>query len=390
LTSNGALVPTWEANANGITIADDTTTNATRYITFSDLTTGTETTLDVSSTKLTYNPSTGGLTVSGLANVDNLRLDGNTISSTDTNGNIVLAPNGTGDVLVDADTLQVGDSGSDATIQSNGNADLILKTGNATTGSVTLADGADGSLTVALNGTGQVIVNAGAVGTPTIAPTGDTNTGIFFPGADRIGFAEGGAQCGEFDASGNFQFNSGYGSVATAYGCRAWVNFNGTANSNLSGTYTRTSPSTTVTVTATAHGYITGNLAYLDFTSGTAVDGTYTVTVVDADTFTVTTVASTTTSGNVTLRRNTIRASGNVSSITDEGTGEYRVNFTTAMPDADYSVVVTTGGTNVRINASSPQTSGIDPTTTSTSVGTFIDSSSTFTDSRYIHVAIFR
>ena len=26
----------------------------------------------------------------------------------------------------------------------------------------------------------------------------------------------------------NFQFNSGYGSVATAYGCRAWVNFNGT------------------------------------------------------------------------------------------------------------------------------------------------------------------
>lgn len=28
--------------------------------------------------------------------------------------------------------------------------------------------------------------------------------------------------------SGNLQFNSGYGSVATAYGCRAWVNFNGT------------------------------------------------------------------------------------------------------------------------------------------------------------------
>lgn len=61
LTSNGASAPTWEANANGITIADDTTTNATRYITFSNLTTGTETTLDVSSTKLTFNPSTGAL-----------------------------------------------------------------------------------------------------------------------------------------------------------------------------------------------------------------------------------------------------------------------------------------------------------------------------------------
>lgn len=32
-----------------------------------------------------------------------------------------------------------------------------------------------------------------------------------------------------------------------------------------------------------------------------------------------------------------IRASFNVSSITDLGTGLYRVTFTTAMPDADYS-----------------------------------------------------
>lgn len=37
-----------------------------------------------------------------------------------------------------------------------------------------------------------------------------------------------------------------------------------------------------------------------------------------------------------------IRASGNVSSITDNGTGNYTVNFATAMPDADYAVVVTT------------------------------------------------
>jgi hypothetical protein len=33
-----------------------------------------------------------------------------------------------------------------------------------------------------------------------------------------------------------------------------------------------------------------------------------------------------------------IRASGNVSSITDNGTGDYTVNFTTAMQDADYCV----------------------------------------------------
>ena len=38
-----------------------------------------------------------------------------------------------------------------------------------------------------------------------------------------------------------------------------------------------------------------------------------------------------------------IRASGNVSSITDNSTGDYTVNFTNAMVDADYSVVATSG-----------------------------------------------
>ena len=35
-----------------------------------------------------------------------------------------------------------------------------------------------------------------------------------------------------------------------------------------------------------------------------------------------------------------IRASGNVSSITDNGTGDYTINFTTAMQDADYAFTV--------------------------------------------------
>ena len=35
-----------------------------------------------------------------------------------------------------------------------------------------------------------------------------------------------------------------------------------------------------------------------------------------------------------------IRASGNVSSITDNGTGDYTVNFTTALPDANYATLV--------------------------------------------------
>jgi hypothetical protein len=163
-------------------------------------------------------------------------------------------------------------------------------------------------------------------------------------------------------STGLVQFNSGYGSVATAYGCRAWVNFDGTANTNLTGTYSQTG--TTVTVTITAHGYITGSIAYLDFTSGSAVDGAYTVTVTDANTFTVT-QASRTTSGNVTSVRNTIRASGNVSSVTDNGTGSYTVNITTAMPDANYSAIVTgtsgavsSGNQSITLNESIAQTAG--------------------------------
>lgn len=71
-----------------------------------------------------------------------------------------------------------------------------------------------------------------------------------------------------FDASGNFQFDSGYGSIATVYGCRAWVNFTGT---------------------------------------GTAA----------------------------------IRASGGVSSITDNATSNYTVNFSVTMPDTNYAAQIT-------------------------------------------------
>jgi hypothetical protein len=58
--------------------------------------------------------------------------------------------------------------------------------------------------------------------------------------------------------------------------------------------------STTCTVTITAHGLTTGDRVYLDFTSGTSTDDAYVVTVLTANTFTVT-VTSATTSGNVTM-----------------------------------------------------------------------------------------
>jgi hypothetical protein len=47
-------------------------------------------------------------------------------------------------------------------------------------------------------------VPAGSAGAPAIYPTGDTNTGIFFPAADTIAFAEGGSEVARFDADGDF------------------------------------------------------------------------------------------------------------------------------------------------------------------------------------------
>jgi hypothetical protein len=48
-----------------------------------------------------------------------------------------------------------------------------------------------------------VVTGAGTVSAPVYSTTGDTNTGIFFPAADTIAFAEGGAEAMRIDSSGN-------------------------------------------------------------------------------------------------------------------------------------------------------------------------------------------
>jgi hypothetical protein len=108
--------------------------------------------------------STGIITVSTQLNVDNLNFSVNTISSTDTNGNIVLAPNGTGDVQVDADTLRVGDSGAAATITTNGAGNLTISTNAGTnSGTIVINQGTNGNIEVAPNGTGDVYLTADTV-----------------------------------------------------------------------------------------------------------------------------------------------------------------------------------------------------------------------------------
>jgi hypothetical protein len=104
LTSNGASAPTWQANANGLTIVDDTTTNSSFYLTFTSASTGNITTANVSSTKLQFNPSTGMFSVSGV-NVSGLTAS-NAVA-TDASKNLVSVANtGTGNnVLATSPTL---------------------------------------------------------------------------------------------------------------------------------------------------------------------------------------------------------------------------------------------------------------------------------------------
>jgi hypothetical protein len=54
-----------------------------------------------------------------------------------------------------------------------------------------------------LGATGVATFSAGTAAAPAITTSGDTNTGIFFPAADTIAFAEGGAEAMRLDSSGN-------------------------------------------------------------------------------------------------------------------------------------------------------------------------------------------
>jgi hypothetical protein len=138
--------------------------------------------------------------------------------------------------------------------------------------------------------------------------------------SDNLAFGTNGVERARITSAGLFQFNSGYGSVATAYGCRAWVNFNGTG-----------------------------------------------------------TVA--------------IRASGNVSSITDNGTGDYTVNFATAMPDANYQYSGTgkrNSATHRPVVISQANTATYDSITTSFRFLTWVEAAAAVEDPLAFNVTVFR
>lgn len=83
-----------------------------------------------------------------------------------------------------------------------------------------------------------------------------------------------------------------------------------------------------------------------------------------------------------------IRASFNVSSITDNGTGDYTVNFTTAMADANYICAGTSGLSNTASQTVCPNFDVAAPTTSAMRIQT--TNSANVQDRPYNHVAVFR
>jgi hypothetical protein len=291
-----------------------------------------------------------------------------------------------------------------AAFQASVNASLATKlslTGGTMTGAIVLPGAPSAALEAATKGyvdtadalkvskagdtmTGKLNMAAAGIGfsdtstqtTAGVAKTGDTMTGLLVLSGAPVATL-GAATKGYVDTT-----------AATGSPVKAWVNFNGVPSN---GTYTRVG--TLITVTLTAHDMTTGQVASLSFT-GAATSGNYTVTVLDANTFTVTDSVSGSTSGNVT--RNTfIRASFNVSSITDNGAGDYTINFASALVDANYCVsgtmIAVLAGNSGTINikgATTPSVNNVNIRTLSIAPGN--PGSSTLTDVTYVTVAIIR
>jgi hypothetical protein len=85
-----------------------------------------------------------------------------------------------------------------------------------------------------------------------------------------------------------------------------------------------------------------------------------------------------------------IRASGNVSSITDNGAGDYTVNFTTAMPDANYAVKTTAGngGTGNALDSNNYY-NNLNSTSSCRCIS-YVTGTGATTDANMFSVAIFR
>jgi hypothetical protein len=251
-----------------------------------------------------------------------------------------------------------------------------------------------------------IVVSAGTTAAPSISPTGDSNTGIFFPSADTIAFAEGGVEAARFDSSGRL----GIGTISAVKpldvrgeatfgvgittGDLNWskddnqlvYTFSGTASgaNPADGTVALVNPNSNPSASRI------GTIVFGNKVSGTSVTGNPGIKAF-IESYTNTNVANAADTGGllrfytkpdngelgVQMQLNSngnllfnsgygsaataygcrawanfgstgvIRSSGNVNSVTKNSSGNYTINFTTSMPDANYCANYTTCDDNV-------------------------------------------
>ena len=95
---------------------------------------------------------TGNVAVTGRADVDNIRMDTNTISTTNSNGGLTLSPNGTGAITLDSGSVSIPGVASIASAMISNT--LFMATGSKIQANVTNED-----VIIESNGTGSVILD---------------------------------------------------------------------------------------------------------------------------------------------------------------------------------------------------------------------------------------
>jgi hypothetical protein len=220
---------------------------------------------------------------------------------------------------------------------------------------------------------GQVQLGAGSVSAPSLSTSGDTDTGIYFPAAGLLGFAVNGAIAGAFDDSGNLRlYNAAgtfYHNVSNQPTANRTVTLPDASVTLVSGTMVPTTgtgatgtwgisvsgsaASLTTGRTISLTGDVTGTSAAFNGTANASIAATIAAGVVGTTELANSGVTAAKLSGAQSgtapiygarawvnfsgVGTVTIRADGNVTSITDNGVGDYTVNFTTALPDTSYS-----------------------------------------------------
>lgn len=130
----------------------------------------------------TGNATTGSITITDGANGDiDLIANGSGVVGigNTTTGTVLRAASG-GEV-----GISVGEGSSQGVVESFSDTDLVLKTGNATTGTITITDGADGDITLAPNGSGAVVLDGVEVSNGGIGNGSDGLSTIQFSNASN-------------------------------------------------------------------------------------------------------------------------------------------------------------------------------------------------------------